>query len=203
MFEDRVISLFKERKALLYPDIVSALGIGEEYYATLNMELAELCNKDIIRRVGEEIYTLVFSTEWGKVIPGETEIATAIYVANDTGYLTGPAYYNAVGLSTWVANCKDIVTNNYKYQLYKAQYIHVLSPKVSITKENRLYLQLLDGMRDFNKNHHDAREPFRIFADQLDLFQLSEDVLINMAKELYPKFVLDLVMQVVEARHYE
>lgn len=200
MFEDRVISLLKERKAWLYPDIVSSLGIGDEYCAMLNTELAELCNKDIIRRVGEEIYTLVFDTEWGKIIPGETEVAAAIYITNNAGYLTGPAYYNAVGLSTWMANRKDIVTNNYMYQLYVTHYIYVRQPQIPITKENRPYLQLLDGISEFNSNHHDARRPFRVFADQLDLFQLSESVLINMAKELYPKFVLDLVMQVVKAR---
>lgn len=77
----------------------------------------------------------------------------------------------------------------------------IVRPRKTITNENKLYLQLLDGIYYLSKNHCDAPEPLEMFAKQLKQLQLDEITLILMAKKLYPKFVLDMVLELEEVFH--
>ena len=49
--------------------------------------------------------------------------------------MSGPAYYNSIGISTWIPNRKEITTNKYNYLLDKMENIDIVKPRRMITKE--------------------------------------------------------------------
>ena len=104
-------------------------------------------------------------------------------------------------ISTLIPNRKEITTNKYNYVLDNLTNIDIVRTRKMITNENRLYLQLLDGIYYLSKNHCDVPEPLEMFAKQLKQLQLDEITLILMAKKLYPKFVLDMVLEMEEMFH--
>ncbi len=201
MFQDEIITLFEKQVVLTNQEIRDILKIEQKQYAILNTEIKRLCDKDMIRRIGRGVYTIVWNTKWGKVVPTEVEIINHFYIANNEGYMSGPAYYNAIGISTLVPNRKEITTNKYNFLLDKMTNTDIVRPRREITKENKMYLQLLDGIYYFPKNHYDVENPLEIFARQLQQLQLDEITLILMAKKLYPKFVLDMVLEMEEVYH--
>lgn len=201
MFQNEILALFEKYIVLTNQEIRNNLQIQENQYAIVNTEIKRLCDKDKIRRVGRGIYTVVWNTKWGKIIPTEKEITNNFYMANNEGYMSGPAYYNSIGISTWIPNRKEITTNKYNYFLDKMENTDIVKPRRMITKENKMYLQLLDGIYFFPKNHCDVSNPLEIFAKQLQQLQLDEITLILMAKKLYPKFVLDMVLEMEEIYH--
>lgn len=201
MFQDEIMVLFEKHTVLTNQEIRYNLRINQNQYAILNTEIKRLCDKDMIRRVGRGVYTIVWNTRWGKVVPTEVEITKNFYMANGEGYMSGPAYYNAIGISTLIPNRKEITTNKYNYVLDNLTNTDIVRPRKTITNENKLYLQLLDGIYYLSKNHCDAPEPLEMFAKQLKQLQLDEITLILMAKKLYPKFVLDMVLEMEEVFH--
>lgn len=201
MFQDEIMVLFEKQMVLTNKEIRATLKIQQNQYAILNTEIKRLCDKDMIRRVGRGVYTIVWNTKWGKVVPTEVEIANNFYMANNEGYMSGPAYYNAIGISTLIPNRKEITTNKYNFLLDRMENTDIVRPRREITKENKMYLQLLDGIYYFSKNHCDAENPLEVFAKQLQQLQLDEITLILMAKKLYPKFVLDMVLEMEEVYH--
>jgi hypothetical protein len=100
VFQNEIMCLFEKSMVLTNWEIRDQLSVPQTKYAILNTEIKRLCDKDMIRRIGRGVYTIVWNTKWGKVIPTEAEITTCFYMANDEGYLSGPAYYNAIGIST-------------------------------------------------------------------------------------------------------
>ena len=201
MFQNEIMILFEKHTVLTNQEIRDNLKIQTNQYAILNTEIKRLCDKDKIRRVGRGVYTIVWNTKWGKVVPTEVEITNNFYMANGEGYLSGPAYYNAIGISILMPNRREITTNKYNYILDDLTNTDIVKPRKMITKENRLYLQLLDGIHSLSKNHCDVGKSLEIFAKQLQQLQLDEITIILMAKKLYPKFVLDMVLEIEEVYH--
>ncbi len=201
MFQERIMNLFEKQVILTNHEIRDALKIEQKQNAILNTEIKRLCDKDMVRRIGRGVYSIVWNTKWGKVVPTEVEIMNHFYIANNEGYMSGAAYYYAIGISTLVPNRKEITTNKYSFLLDKMANTDVVRPRREITKENKMYLQLLDGIYYLPKNHYDAPNPLEIFARQLQKLQLDEITLILMAKKLYPKFVLDMVLEIEEVYH--
>ena len=152
MFQHEIMVLFEKHTVLTNQEIRYNLQINQNQYAILNTEIKRLCDKDMIRRVGRGVYTIVWNTRWGKVVPTEVEITNNFYMANGEGYMSGPAYYNAIGISTLIPNRKEITTNKYNYVLDNLTNIDIVRPRKTITNENRLYLQLLDGIYYLSKN---------------------------------------------------
>ena len=201
MFQDEIMVLFEKHTVLTNQEIRCNLRINQKQYAIMNTEIKRLCDKDRIRRVGRGVYTIVWNTRWGKVVPSEKEIVNNFYMANGEGYMSGPAYYNAIGISTLIPARKEITTNKYNYLLDNLVNTDIIKPRKKITNENRLYLQLLDGIYYLSQNHCDVPEPLDMFVKQLKQLQLDEITLILMAKKIYPKFVLKMVLEVVEVYH--
>lgn len=203
MFQDEIMHLFEKQMLLTNQEIRNTLKIPQNQYAILNTEIKRLCDKDMVRRVGRGVYTIVWNTKWGKVVPTEEEITNNFYIANNEGYVSGAAYYNAIGISSLIPTRREITTNKYSFLLDGMENTDIVKPRKEITKENKVYLQLLDGMHYLSKNHCDAKNPLEIFVGQLQKLQLNEIKLILMAKKLYPKYVLDMVLEMEELYHDE
>ncbi len=182
MFQDEIMILFEKQMILTNQEIRDILKIQQKQSAILNTEIKRLCDKDMIRRVGRGVYTIVWNTKWGKVVPTEEEITNNFYMANDEGYVSGSMYYNAIGISSLIPNRREITTNKYSFLLEGMENTDIVKPKKEITKENKLYLQLLDGIYYLSKNHCDVKNPLEIFVRQLHQLHLDEITLILMAK---------------------
>jgi hypothetical protein len=182
-------------------EIRDGLHISKNQYAILNTEIKRLCDKDIIRRIGRGVYMVVWNTKWGKIVPTEIEITRNFYIGNGEGYISGPSYYNAIGISSLIPNRKEITTNRYNYVLENITNVDIVRPRKTITDDNRLYLQLLDGIYCLPKNHCDASYPLKLFASQIKKMELDEITLILLAKKLYPRYVLDMVLEMEEVYH--
>lgn len=89
MFQDEIMVLFEKHTVLTNQEIRYNLRINKNQYAVLNTEIKRLCDKDLIRRVGRGVYTIVWNTRWGKVVPTEVEITNNFYMANGEGYIEG------------------------------------------------------------------------------------------------------------------
>ncbi|MGN0153207.1 MAG: hypothetical protein ACI4A3_02060 [Lachnospiraceae bacterium] len=203
MFQHEIEQLFEQQIVLTNQEIQSRLGIGKQQCATFNVEMKRLCDRELIKRIGRGVYTKLSSTKWGRVAPTELEIAECFYMVDDNGYLSGTSYYNSIGISTLVPNHLEITSNRYNYKFGEMVHTKVLKPREVITKENKQYLQLLDGIYWLAKNHCDAANPTECFAQQLQRLQLNEVRLILMAKRLYPHFVLDRLLEVEDLFHDE
>ena len=82
MFQNEIMILFEKHTVLTNQEIRDNLKIQTNQYAILNTEIKRLCDKDKIRRVGRGVYTIVWNTKWGKVVPTEVEITNNFYMAN-------------------------------------------------------------------------------------------------------------------------
>lgn len=109
-------------------------------------------NGEIVR-MSKGKYYKPRKTRFGLLRPDEDEIIRSLTEKNGkpTGYLTGLALYNRLGLTTQIANELLIarkgrlpVKNIYGYQIRFADRV------ISITKKSIPLLQLLDVLRDIN-----------------------------------------------------
>jgi hypothetical protein len=201
MFQNEVVVLLEKYIVLTNYEIREQLHISQNQAAVLNTEIKRLCDKDIIRRIGRGVYSIVWNTKWGKIVPTEMEITRNFYIGNGEGYISGPAYYNAIGISSLIPNRKEITSNKYNYVLGNIVNVDIVRPRKTITKDNRWYLQLLDGIYNLPKNHCDVSNPLEIFASQIKKMELDEITLILMAKKMYPRFVLDMILEIEEGCH--
>lgn len=198
MFEEEILQLLNKNTVLTTEEIKDYLQIEKDAYADFNSAISRLDTQKEISEIGRDVYVRVKHTEWGDVIPTEGEITKAFYMRNNTGYFSGAAYYNAIGISTLVPCRREITTNRYKVTLDTIHHTDIIKPNVTITAENKPYLQLLDGIRDLSKNHCDTANPMNIFIEQLTCLKLSIVTLIQMAKKFYPEHVLNTVLHMEE-----
>lgn len=203
MFREEITELFEKMLILSNETIRDMLMLNKGQYAVLNTELKRMCDEKCIVRVGHGIYIMPKQTKWGTIYPTEKELTYNYYIAQDEGYLSGCGYYNAIGISTWIPNKREITTNRYGYKLTVLKNTELLKPKIKITGENKKYLQLLDGIHYLGRNHCDASDPVAIFAKQVLENKLDEIRLVLYAHNLYPKYVLDYVLKIVEVNHNE
>lgn len=202
MYKDEIANLFEKNIIMNNEMIREKLKIEPKHYAMVNTEIKRMCDDDFIRRIGHGIYVRPKQTKWGKVLPTEMEIANTFYMDNGEGYLSGAAYYNAVGISTLVPNKKEITTNKASCRIKGLNHIDLVKPRLVITKKNRKYLQLLDGIYKLEKNHCDV-EPQKVFAEIIAKEKLDEIGLLLLTKKYYPRYVLDYLLQILEVIHHD
>ena len=134
---------------------------------------------------------------WGDITPTEGEIATAYYINNNEGYFSGATYYNYIGISTLVPCRKEITTNKYNITLNNLNHTDLIKPRKVITKDNKNYLQILDGLCCIRENHVDAPNALAILAEQIKKLKLNKEKLITIAKEIYPENVLNTLNDIL------
>ena len=197
MFKEQVILLLNNKIVLQVSEIIKILNVQPLYYSFLNREIKELENDDFIKSVGDNIYTIVYKSRWGDVIPSEEEIVYYFYVLNNQGYISGATYLNYIGISSLVPHLKQIVSNKYNIPIYNLKHTELTKPKVYINSSNVKYLQLLDGIYDFYNNHCDAKYPLDVFKDLIIKFKLDKDALYETASCIYPQIVYDTLLKIL------
>jgi predicted transcriptional regulator of viral defense system len=121
---------------------------------TLAKALSRLTSKGIIERLAKGKYYKPRNTIFGKLKPEENEIIKSLTYKGEqlTGYLTGIALYNRLGLTTQVPNILTVATNNIlptkKVNGYTVKYS---KRNVEISEDTVYLLQLLDALKDIRK----------------------------------------------------
>lgn len=116
------------------------------------MYLGRLVKGGILKRLGKGKYYVPKETKFGSIGPSDSAIIESIMKEAGGGYITGPAVYNALGLTTQVASRITVVGNKFprKTQLGKIR-VRYVQAKFPIVQEDVYLLQLLDAIKDIKK----------------------------------------------------
>lgn len=121
---------------------------------------------------------------------GIEEAFTRLYLRNDEGYISGADFAYMIGLSTWCAAKRLIVSNKVSRKKQKNN-LYILPPKTTITKHNKPYLQLLDCIAMLDKLPVDAHAPYQIITRYIEKKGMDVKELIAFAKEFYNIKILE------------
>jgi len=141
------IDSFPEGKVISYSDFTDIPNTQ-----AVALCLGRLVKSGSLKRLGKGKYYVPKETKFGSVGPSESSIIELMIKEVGGGYITGPSVYNALGLTTQVANRITIVGNKAprKAQLGKIK-VRYLKAKFPIVQEDVYLLQLLDAIKDIQK----------------------------------------------------
>ena len=183
-------STFRYNELLLEP---------EEYTAAAKA-IERLIKGGIIMRASTGLFYKPKHTVFGKLKPDERELLKPYLFKNGqrVGYITGPALYNRLGLTTQVPKNIKIATRDKRLELILGT-LKVTSIKsyAEITDENVCYLEYLDAIKDF-KTIPDLNKEMAIKRLVSGISQLQDrKMLITLALE-YPPRVRALTGAILE-----
>lgn len=142
-----------------------------------------------LRRWKKGIYYKTTSTLLVKETPIRVEkVFSRLYVAGGNGYETGEGFVNKIGLSTWIPAVRTFVTNNTKRTQANLDWLpgyKVVPSQVVITQENRLYLQLLDILDNWDSYPIDDTNPCKTIARYIKRAKLDYRMLLRLGEEHY------------------
>ena len=148
--------------------------------------------KTKLRFYQKGIYYLTENTPFGEVGINTERLIADKYLSNHQGYETGLTFMNRLGLTTQFPRSRELATNTAKNGTrYDAKLeVVIRPPKVKITAENMLYLQILDAMEDFDKAPVDSDRPYLMMAQYIRKRELQYGALLAYADAYYGKNTL-------------
>ena len=110
------------------------------------------------------------------------------------GYVTGAKLFNLMGLTTQVPRNTDIATNacpnNNKYEIDKYNVV-IRKPKIKVTNDNYMYLQLLDILANNDRIHVEVQNEEEILYNYIEEYKLDFEKLLKYARETNNKKALN------------
>ena len=185
--------------APIYTDDV-AIDLADHFHITIghaktlvNVNLPRIAETYDLVRYQKGIYYKAQNTPFGKTKLNPALITRDRYTQKDgmtTGYETGASFLNQIGLTTQIPKYKNYATNAYKYRGNKADKklkVVIRKPRVQITEDNYLYLQLLDAVANNEKVPFDALHPETIILNYIKDKKLDFRKLVGYAGMHYNK----------------
>lgn len=133
------------------------------------------------------IYYFTASTPFGDVGICVERLIEDKYLASYQGYESGLGFLHRIGLTTQMPNMRELVTNfatsGTRYD--KKLDVRIHPPRVKVTAENRLYLQILDAMEMMEKAPIDTDHPYRLIAEYIHKRNLQYQHLLALAGRCY------------------
>lgn len=139
------------------------------------------------------------ATYWGReTVPPLHKIRRYKYIidkdGNMKGYVTGAKLFNLMGLTTQVPRNTDIATNacpnNNKYEIDKYNVV-IRKPKIKVTNDNYMYLQLLDILANNDRIHVEVQNEEEILYNYIEEYKLDFEKLLKYARETNNKKALN------------
>lgn len=166
---------YKENEPIFLSDI-SIYGVSNN---NLRQMFKTLCDNNKIKRYDTGIYYIPKTSRLknASTLPADL-VANYKYIARNgdvDGYYSGYTFANQIGVTTQVPYTLEIVTNNagakYREVNLQGQRIILRKPRIPVTKDNYLVLQLLDFLKDIEE-----------FADQSikEYAELIKDYIIKL-----------------------
>ena len=135
--------------------------------------------KDIFYRTGEDGFG-------GELNIDRRKLLYEKYIAGDNGYVTGRLLLNSLGLTTWVANITEIVSNKTNKKIFSNNKTKVIMPPFEkLTKENIPYFKLLDVLSLLDNSPIDCSNKYNIIEEKTDFNSLNKERLYLMDKKYY------------------
>ncbi|MCL2859967.1 MAG: DUF6088 family protein [Oscillospiraceae bacterium] len=152
-----------------------------------------------IAQAEKGIYYKPTMTIWGReTVPPFHKIRRYKYIidkdGNMKGYVTGAKLFNLMGLTTQVPRNMDIATNacpnNNKYEIDKYNVV-IRKPKIKVTNDNYMYLQLLDILANNDRIHVEVENEEEILYNYIEEYKLNFEKLLKYARETNNKKALN------------
>lgn len=146
---------YKENEPIFLSDI-SIYGVSNN---NLRQMFKTLCDNNKIKRYDTGIYYIPKTSRLknASILPADL-VANYKYIARNgdvDGYYSGYTFANQIGVTTQVPYTLEIVTNNagakYREVNLQGQRIILRKPRIPVTKDNYLILQLLDFLKDIEE----------------------------------------------------
>ena len=140
-----------------------------------------------LRHFHKGIFYHTKKTAFGEVGIDKQQLIADKYLKNDSGYETGYSALYRFGLTTQLPRELCIATNQSwgAARMNKKLGVVFCSPKTLVTKDNKLYLQLLDVLEIMGRAPIDADHPYSILTQHIEKHGLRYDVLLNIADRFY------------------
>ncbi|MEG2235744.1 MAG: hypothetical protein RR144_04835 [Clostridia bacterium] len=133
-------------------------NMNNTIFLHVNVILNRLIKTGVIKTFYKGIYYKPETNIFGEVLLDAYKVVEHKYLKDSNGdikgYIYGAKLFNILGFTTQVPNILDIVTNECKNNnIYTNTNLNVTirKPKIEITNDNYLYLQLLDILENRDK----------------------------------------------------
>lgn len=133
------------------------------------------------------IYYHTSVTPFGEKGINKAQLIADKYLLPDKGYETGVTLLHHMGLTTQIPREYVIATNVAKdcVRADKKLGVTIRPPKVTISAENKAYLQVLDILELMDKAPIDAQQPYEMIAKHIQKVHLQYDQLLFWADNYY------------------
>lgn len=117
-----------------------------------------------LRCFGKGVYYLTNQTPFGETGINKEKLIEMKYLHDNNGYETGASIMHKLGLTSLMPAERVFVSNMAWNRVRKDEALGIVvrPPKVTVDKENRLYLQFLDMLTIYDEIPVDAENPYGI-----------------------------------------
>lgn len=145
-----------------------------------------------LRRFAKGIYYRAKVTPFGVTGIDLGRVIAAEYLEGDSGYETGPAMLNKLGLTSAMPRIRHIASNKVTGTTRSLPRLGVVvrQPRTPVNSQNKRYLQLLDVVDSLDTAPVDASEPNKILVDFVHTYRLDYKHLLALAKQFYSQRVV-------------
>lgn len=135
------------------------------------------------------IYYRTSVTPFGEVSINREQLIADKYLLPHIGYETGFTVMHRMGLTSQMPRQRILATNMAKdcARTDKKLGVTIRPPKVTVTAENKAYLQVLDVLEMLDKAPVDEERPYEIIAKHIRSQQLEYGTLLAFANSFYNK----------------
>lgn len=171
----------------------------------VNVNLPRIADACDLVRYHKGIYYRAQDTVFGKTKLNPALINRDRYIHKDgvaTGYETGAAFFNRIGLTTQIPKYQKYVTNAFKHRgsrIDKKLQVIIKKPKTQITEENYRYLQLLDAIENKDKIPMDVENPEKVIRGYIDNKEILLGKLVEYAGKYYNKTTQLRLIRIIAA----
>lgn len=156
-------------------------------------------NDSSLRKYKKGIYYRTEKTPFGEYDIDKKKLIQQRYLDGNIGYETGYKILHRLGLTTQMPSGTEIATNRAKEKRYDKELgVVVRPPKTVVSKDNLLYLKILDVMALMDKAPIDANDPYEVISNYIEENKLDFTRLLGFASKYYGQEVLEKIAKTAE-----
>ncbi len=135
------------------------------------------------------IYYLTACTPFGELDIDKEQLIADKYLLPNKGYETGLLLMHHMGLTSQMPRVRILATNMAKECMRTDEKlgVSIRPPKVTVTAENKAYLQVLDVLEMLDKAPVDEVNPYEKIAKYIRAQQLKYGILLAIADSYYSR----------------
>ena len=184
-------------------DLATAYGMDEKKAkaatAVAFKRILDNDNDSSLRKYKKGIYYRTEKTSFGEYGIDKKRLIQQRYLDGNTGYETGYKILHRLGLTTQMPSGTEIATNRAKEKRYDKELgVVVRPPKTIVSKDNLLYLKILDVMALMNKAPIDVNDPYEVISNYIEENKLDFTRLLGFASKYYGQEVLEKIAKTAE-----